>query len=156
MCSPPTEATVSASCDDSCDKSGFARPVCGEDGKTYPGECAAECASVEIVHGYFCKPCPIPRVIMPVCDTQGYTWTNQWELLCAGGEKANDGPCGAFDEELLAIAEVEERVTSSECQKACPRVLAPVCGMNDKSYANICRMECDGVELKHEGRCAIA
>jgi hypothetical protein len=30
-----------------------------------------------------------------------------------------------------------------------------VCGMNNKSYANKCRMECDGVELKHEGRCPI-
>jgi coxsackievirus/adenovirus receptor len=73
---------------------------------------------------------------------------NPWELKCTGVEKDHDGPCNGDDF-------TDDMLTSTECQKACPRVFEPVCGMNNKSYANKCRMECDGVELKHEGRCPI-
>jgi hypothetical protein len=56
---------------------------------------------------------------------------------------------------MTAFVITDDLLTSTECQKACPPVFEPVCGMNNKSYANKCRMECDGVELKHEGRCPI-
>lgn len=129
-----------------CDCHGWTRGlVCGADGKYYGNQCTLECAGVE--EGYECKSCLIPQVFMPTCGKDGLTYVNPWEMKCTGVEKDHEGACKGDD--------TEDMLTSTECQKACAPVFEPVCGMNNKSYANKCRMECDGVELKHEGRCSI-
>jgi hypothetical protein len=104
-----------------------------------------DCAGVK--EGDNCAFCPLIRALIPVCGKDGLTYFNPGALKCTGVEKDHDGACkGDGTEDVL---------TSTECQKACATVLEPVCGMNNKSYANKCRMECDGVELKHEGRCCV-
>jgi hypothetical protein len=130
-----------------CGCHGWSRILCGADGKMYANECTMKCAGVESP-GYECKPCITPRALIPTCGKDGITYYNPWELECTGVEKDHLGPCEGSDF-------TDDMLTSTECQKACPPVFEPVCGMNNKSYANKCRMECDGVELKHEGRCPI-
>jgi coxsackievirus/adenovirus receptor len=138
-----TQPTVDAA---PCGCHGPSRLVCGADGKFYGNQCTLECAKVE--RGDGCEFCPIPKVFAPTCGKDGLTYVNPWELKCTGVEKDHDGPCGDYDV-------TDDMLTSTECQKACAPVFEPVCGMNNKTYANKCRMECDGVELKHEGRCSI-
>jgi coxsackievirus/adenovirus receptor len=104
------------------------------------------CAGVE--EGSGCEPCLWRRNYQPTCGKDGLTYENLPLLECTGVEKDHDGPCEDPDF-------TDAMLTSTECQKACPPIFEPVCGMNNKSYANKCRMECDGVELKHEGRCPI-
>lgn len=37
---------------------------------------------------------------------------------------------------------------------SCTEIYAPVCGKNNKDYENECKMRCDGVSLKHRGKCS--
>jgi len=108
---PPAEKAVSGSCEDTCDKRGMAKAVCAsndEGRKTYPSECAAKCAGAEVLGGKTCDFCPTPFIYSPVCDTRGYTWINQAEMKCAGGEFAYAGICRNSDKTNSAAA-----VTSS-------------------------------------------
>lgn len=35
----------------------------------------------------------------------------------------------------------------------CPEIYQPVCGVDNKSYENICQATCKNIQVKHEGEC---
>jgi hypothetical protein len=47
-----------------------------------------------------------------------------------------------------------------QCNKACPRIYAPVCGTDNETYSNLCVMESQGcekeehIEVQHVGNCS--
>ncbi|KFG28147.1 Kazal-type serine protease inhibitor domain-containing protein [Toxoplasma gondii VAND] len=54
----------------------------------------------------------------------------------------------------LAVCKAQPDETKPVC--TCPKILAPVCGVNGKTYGNQCLLECDQVNLLKEGPCSPA
>jgi len=86
----------------------------------------------------------------PVCGEDGITYDNTCEMDCAQvgldyrgecQEEPDGGPDAGADDGL------------DGCE--CPDVDEPVCGSDGRTYKNACTMECMGVDLSHEGRCAV-
>merc|ERR1712096_529796 len=48
---------------------------------------------------------------------------------------------------------IKELKVSSKRACPCPRIGSPVCGENEKEYANICLAKCEGVKKKCDGKC---
>ncbi|XP_045774399.1 serine protease inhibitor dipetalogastin-like [Maniola jurtina] len=127
-------------------------PVCGSDGRTYPNKCAMDCdpekrGTVELLHEGECRSkrevaaepiCFCPYNYLPVCGTDGETYSNECSLKCKGDvEVAYRGACRAKRESCF-----------------CPLNYAPVCGSNGKTYGNKCAAGCDGnVAIAHSGEC---
>lgn len=109
-------------------------PVCGCDDQTYGNACAAAAAGVSVARE---GACDAPA---PCGGLQG--------LACPDGQYCNhtDGSCGAADQtgECTAIPEV------------CTEEFAPVCGCDDRTYANACFAAAAGVSVLHDGPCGQA
>jgi len=155
-------------------------PVCASDGETYGNKCLFEVAAcrtakngedITLLHDGECsaeikrgegecmKFCP--RILEPVCASNGQTFANKCLFEVAqcmvknGGDEislAHDGPCNS------KVLKKEE----GECLKVCPRICAPVCASNGQTFANKCLFEVaqcmvenggDEISLAHDGPC---
>jgi len=163
-------------------------PVCASNGKTYSNECrlnVANCRSlqqdgpkVEPVYEGVCqearsiqeehsclKACP--RMMHPICDTDGKTHPNKciFEIFqCEEAKKgrevvvAHDGACRTKKRKRIEGEEEEEE----ECMRRCPKILKPVCASNGQTFGNECLFQIfqchaqrngDEVVLVHDGAC---
>jgi hypothetical protein len=112
------------------------RPVCGEDGTTYPNECVAQCAGVAVAAGGRCEGiegCVCPQVYEPVCGVNGTEYSNECFASCAGVLIAYEGEC------------------RPGC--TCPDVVDPVCGVDGHTHLNACEAACRGADVLHDGPC---
>ena len=104
----------------------YLKPVCGCDGETYGNECEMAAAGVSLDHD---GPCTVPCII--------------------GGDPCPDGmACDPLPGCLKSLA--------GECKampKTCPRLWAPVCGCDGKTYANDCKRQQAGVSAAYDGVC---
>jgi len=156
-------------------------PVCASDGTTHNNKClyevyqceqASNGKEVTLVHQGRCqrsvftdkreegciKPCS--KMLKPVCASNGQTFGNKclFEvfqcMVAKDGDEvvlAHDGPCGKVDKK-------EEE----ECNRACPKIIKPVCASNGQTFDNKCLFEAfqcyvakqgDEVALAHDGPC---
>jgi hypothetical protein len=106
------------------------KPVCGEDGVTYPGACEAQCAGVEVAHEGKCD-CVCNKMYKPVCGADGVTYGNACAANCAGVQVAHEGECGCV----------------------CNKMYKPVCGTDGVTYGNACAAGCAGVGVAYDGVC---
>lgn len=71
-------------------------PVCGADDKTYPNECQAKCAGVEVASKGECGGCSIQCLVYePVCGSDGVTYgCGEADATCHKSTVVHAGACG--------------------------------------------------------------
>ncbi len=69
------------------------KPVCGENGVTYPNACVANCEKAVIQSVGVCCSCPTVETGQEVCSTLGKTYKSDCFLNCNGEIKAYAGKC---------------------------------------------------------------
>jgi hypothetical protein len=100
-------------------------PACGCDGRTYPSACLAHFAGVAIAKLGACPP--------TTCTSPGE----------CGGSAYCAHPTGAC-------------FAAGDCApvpRLCPRLVAPVCGCDGRTYVNECNAAGHGVSVAHTGAC---
>ncbi|XP_025978528.2 ovoinhibitor-like isoform X2 [Dromaius novaehollandiae] len=139
--------------------------------KKYDGECKHEIVSIDCSQyptevtkdGKTLVSCP--RVLHPVCGTDGFTYDNECGICAHNGEhsthvgKRHDGKCKQ-DIPTLDCSQYPSKVTEdSRAQIRCPRILLPVCGTDGFTYDNECGICAHNIEhgtdvkKSHDGRC---
>lgn len=121
-----------------------------------------------------CKPlsnvdCPeiCPRILSPVCGSDGVTYGNKCEFRrarCASssGEKLKIVKNGACNSKKSGLRSTRPKTNLQECPLFCHRMYQPVCGSDDVTYSNECvlqRESCNqpwlNLKMKHSGSCQL-
>ncbi|PKK21798.1 ovoinhibitor [Columba livia] len=166
------------------------KPVCGSDSFTYDNECgicaynAEHHTNISKIHDGPCKQILIPdcrkypkavkdgkvlvscpRILNPVCGTDGVTYDNECGICAHNGEhgthvsKKHNGKCKQETSEINCSEYPSRIFMDGKAHVSCPRILLPVCGTDGFTYDNECQICAHNVEhgtqvkKRHEGRC---
>ncbi|NXS98306.1 IOV7 protein, partial [Jacana jacana] len=167
------------------------KPVCGSDSFTYDNECgicaynAEHHTNVSKIHDGECRQIvtldcnrypttttedgkvlvSCPRILKPVCGTDGNTYDNECGICAHNGEhrthvsKKHNGKCRQETSEINCSQYPSRMTKGGKALVRCPRILLPVCGTDGFTYDNECGICAHNVEhgthvqKSHEGRC---
>jgi len=119
-------------------------PVCGCDLNTYDSACLAAAAGVNVMTD---GPCDDAPAVAPAV-AQECTYP-------ADGGCGDDQYC-AIEVGKCALKSMQSGTCASKGTRACPMILAPVCGCDRNTYLNDCTAGAAGVNVIAEGTCPSA
>jgi hypothetical protein len=109
-----------------------------------------------------------PDVWEPQCGCDGQTYSNACERIAAGVDLASEGECrprscgpdsARCDRGEACIYKTgvcgREDGICMALPGGCPRIWAPVCGCDGKTYGNECVAHSSGVSVSYEGECTV-
>lgn len=168
------------------------KPVCGSDSFTYDNECgicaynAEHHTNITKMHDGECKldvvsidcskyPSTVaedgrkliacPRILNPVCGTDGFTYDNECGICAHNVEqrthvsKKHNGKCKQEVPEVDCSQYPARTFSGGKRMVRCPRILLPVCGTDGFTYDNECGICAHNVQFgtdirkSHDGRC---
>ena len=132
MCAPGF-ASLGEICvlDDRCGPGAYPGKVCTMDGKTHP----------------YLKPLH-----------QGHAGIAASDIICAEGKKLmfkhHDASPACVNSASVTKLEIRGWQASPPAI-ACNLMYAPICGVNEKTYGNMCMLNAEHVAMKHKGECVL-
>ncbi|XP_039484765.1 serine protease inhibitor dipetalogastin-like [Drosophila santomea] len=101
----------------------------------------------------FERGCACPLHFDPVCGSDMKSYANECFLNCKNVGLGRQGKCDDKDDIVGPgiLGDGLDPWFGRLC--GCTFLLSPVCGVDGKSYANACRLECENVRLLKDGLC---
>ncbi|KOB64228.1 Brasiliensin [Operophtera brumata] len=144
------------------------KPVCGNDGTTYPNRCSMMCTrssnpTIDFAYDGQCSDevkvvsiplCTCTDDLNEVCGSDGTTYANDCLLNCA---TANDNTLSiAHAGKCESVKVVDNLPIPPPC--TCARDMKPVCGSDGNTYNNDCLLNCatandNTLSIAHAGKC---
>nr|UFQ21638.1 Kazal-type serine protease inhibitor [Hirudinaria manillensis] len=90
------------------------------------------------------RACACPKILRPVCGSDGRTYSNSCLARCHGVSVQFNGSCSPNPWE-------NHDLIKRSC--LCTKELNWVCGDDGSTYANPCLARCHGTTVKSYGRC---
>ncbi|CBZ49823.1 unnamed protein product [Neospora caninum Liverpool] len=92
------------------------------------------------------RTCDCPVVSAFVCGMDQNTYDNECVRDCHGANPYHPGPCKKYD-----YPSKKEGQANKECP--CAKSFTPMCGVDNKTYQNLCFLQCYGISKLHDGTC---
>lgn len=136
---PPPRVPVRCNCKRNWD------PVCGTDGRTYSNACVLRCVSdINVNNGWPAiairsrgecprNRCNCPKNHKPVCGSDNNSYANECLFNCENARR-----------KLLGLPQIKI-LYNGVCKVnvcICSDIIIPVCGTDNRTYRNICLLQC--------------
>lgn len=101
-----------------------------------------------------------PRILSPVCGSDGVTYPNKCEFRRTKCKSTSDEKLRIVKHVACDMPKIRSKTSIQDCPIFCNRMYRPVCGSDDKTYSNECVMRQTACEnpwlsliFKHSGSC---